>query len=114
MKRKKGVVPTVTAEFPVTGSRAQIIGLTRRLFTTATLALAGVALTSVAFVLLNGRGEVIAVISVLAEIVVLVAVLSDLKRRIIGQAGIVHDQQRALTNQATRLRQQAKELKLSY
>jgi diguanylate cyclase (GGDEF)-like protein/PAS domain S-box-containing protein len=113
MKRKKGVVPTVTAEFPVTGSRAQIIGLTRRLFTTATLALAGVALTSVAFVLLNGRGEVIAVISVLAEIVVLVVVLSDLKRRIIGQAAIVHDQQRALTNQATRLRQQAKELKLS-
>jgi diguanylate cyclase (GGDEF)-like protein/PAS domain S-box-containing protein len=113
MTRKKGVVRTVTPEFPVRGSRAQIIGLTRRLFTTATVALAAIALTSVAFVLVQGRGEIIAVISVLAEIVVLVVVLSDLKRRIIGQTAIVHDQQRALANQATRLRQQAKELQLS-
>jgi diguanylate cyclase (GGDEF)-like protein/PAS domain S-box-containing protein len=55
----------------------------------------------------------VAVTAVLAEILVLVIVLSDLKRRIIGQAGIVHDQQRALANQATRLRQQARELEHS-
>ncbi len=149
-------MPRVSTEFPVRGNRPQFVGLTRRLFLTATLALVAIALTIIALEIANQRtavwlrptrsaatvsptqepahqitlrsaddaryeqrlrqrqwSEVVAVISVLAEIVVLLLVLEDLKRRILGQAKLVYDQQRALESQANRLQDQAMELELS-